>query len=848
MVSFAKEAYQNMYSVINTIFSQVSNNAVNNGIDYIKSPTIELYPEQKVSIQKKLIQAFPVIKIILDKQNSIKSREKIALSYSFYDVTRVLNQFATSIDLIISDNAMGVDGIIINHLLSLLKAAPATVRAIYKFDKIDKTPSLLPENALAFFSKDKYVDVNQDRIHHFNPKWPYSPQKMLSGGKKAISDIGVVELISLFLSPDRVYDLLGATGVLRKLDVARPPQKPNLSEKQIVHALFSCYSIRIPKRIHNIQKDSAGVCMEIIQDLRKCPKDLYPVLPTDKQAEFNLFDVSNRRIFMRRASDKFPQLLISFFDSNNCFEKLRFGVHLGFASRLLHYSVYADGCKRGRFVKDNITCFSTLNVAASILDTLGTKIEHVKEEAFSYVRNGENFAMTIGDKYPAIYDNRVKSPEPDFWISKYELEAMAFYEYLCPGGAESIILSEYQNYKDGKRRESNREKNVEKRIEELRRETESSLEELEKKISYIKRGLIKIGSKRYKRIMANDLASFLMKDIVYWMKHEDKPSGLQYAVVKGMLACFDGVHFKAEKIDLALKNMRVDKDKHVILRNIKDYKDLLSFYQNYLISRKEFLSEDNCVKFLQTKLAEKVNNGLRPHPIMLPRHFFYVPIICALEKESEYNPKIKSVLGMIKERSGRSLNYIIRTYFEISNSDHSQYMYTCTRSNQYGYYRLKERNKQFSNSLKEVNNSNGYISKTVSNQVDYDKELALAKHSMKASEKAIRMHRIDDIILFMLAKRKLSAITPDLNLMLENITPNGEHLPENVVTQSIIVRIEGNPITIRYQSSVRDGYLFYRWFDDVRLQQYILDKSRENDIIDISSKEILKMYKCQLRN
>ena len=858
LASYTKEASRNIVSVLMAISQKTLNKPLKYGDELLNIPLLKdadiLLPEQKSGMQKMILQAFPAIKIIMDSRIARRSQvggvsqfnQNITISYSFGDTILVLMEFCRALDCL-KDNKKMQSGTICKYLQILLNAAPKTLRSNYKYNP-NSLQSLLPENGLNFFIKDKVIKVKDKHHNILNENWFFNPDK------ENLSDIGKVELLSLFLTSERILKFLSDTKVLERFP--NTASKPNLTQRQIVFSILSCYSIRIPKKLLNIKKEKIENVIEIFNTLRQCPEELYPVLPCEKQAEFNFRDVSNRQILMRRNSDTFPYLVIQYFDYNNCFDKLRFGIHIGSVSRKLHdLHSYADGNQRERFVKDNISCFASINKAHEYSKDLKTIIKNGEFclDRINYIRNGENFALSLNEKMPYVVDGKIMCAAPDCWISKYELEAMAFYEYLCPGKAEKIIEDAYHkvlsNYRGNPVKKTTPPN---KYVKFLLKETENLIVNIKRCEDTISKGNAQVGSKKYVRIKASELAAYIIKDAVFWMKN-DKPSGLQYAVVKGLLTHFDGKQYSFDDICMGFRNIRIMIEEHPILRRVKEAHNVLDLYNKYLDGKKKYLTDilksGNYPLVLLKSEDRTLMGDSFQHPVFLPRHIFREPILEALKER-----------GTLSSKGERcSLNSLVQEYFNNTENDKSQPMYLWPRRSQYGCYRLLANNPRFIDNLKtpvsdkekrivdsllKENSRQKY--RTVANQETIDKEFLYSKKKMESSEKQIRRHRTNDIILFLLARKCLGS--EFANMKLQDIDPMGNNLPKVEITQKLILQLDSINITINYLSPLRECGLIYKWIADTRFQQYVLDKRNDTNNVTLSSREIMNLYRCQIRD
>ena len=80
--------------------------------------------------------------------------------------------------------------------------------------------------------------------------------------------------------------------------------------------------------------DKDGLALDMLNDLKKCPKELFELLSKEKQQKFREKDAPDdtedgQETLMRRYSDRFPYFAIRYCDENEVFENLRFHIDLG---------------------------------------------------------------------------------------------------------------------------------------------------------------------------------------------------------------------------------------------------------------------------------------------------------------------------------------------------------------------------------------------------------------------------------------------------------------------------------------------------------------------------------------
>lgn len=193
----------------------------------------------------------------------------------------------------------------------------------------------------------------------------------------ALSDFGIVYLVSLFLRmSDR--DLM-----LERLDIFKDSPFKNVKnkdgqprfshEEEIMKSIMSVYRINMPKgKKLMMEDDDVQICMDMVNELHKCPKELYDLLTNKMQNKFKrertevIRDAKTGEIrrfkfvrsetnderqtavwstdgtgniayrgtgkysLLKRSEDRFPYFALRFIDNQGWFETIRFQIDLGY--------------------------------------------------------------------------------------------------------------------------------------------------------------------------------------------------------------------------------------------------------------------------------------------------------------------------------------------------------------------------------------------------------------------------------------------------------------------------------------------------------------------------------------
>jgi len=152
-----------------------------------------------------------------------------------------------------------------------------------------------------------------------------------TNSKLGLSDFGILYFCALFLSKEQLAQFCTETRVF----VNSPFQNDNNKKNNIILNMMYVYQTHIPrgKRLDS-ERDSQALAMDMLNELRRCPIELYNVLPEIGKREFedNVGHENNRTPELSkriRTKDRFPHLALRYIDSQKTFEKIRFQVRLG---------------------------------------------------------------------------------------------------------------------------------------------------------------------------------------------------------------------------------------------------------------------------------------------------------------------------------------------------------------------------------------------------------------------------------------------------------------------------------------------------------------------------------------
>lgn len=320
------------------------------------------------------------------------------------------------------------------------------------------------EQEMNFITKSRYEKIGEKFIELNNFYYK------LDTSEKLLSEKGLCFLICLFL--EKKY----ATLFLENSDLRFFLPTADVNQKKIIREIFSVYRIRLPKSRIESTKPNLALGLEMINELKKCPDELFQTLSKQDRDKFRIAPnneknelIESSEVLLKRYENRFPYFAMRFIDDNKIFNNIRFQVSLGKYRYKFYDKKCIDGEKRVRGLELNINGFGRLieieEKRKESWETLlrpfeNYKIDTAAEQPYvtdkraSYVINGNRiglgFVQSLRSSYfiPQLNLNETIQKKPDCWLSVHELPAMIFHYLICDEehkkDTEKIIF----NYRD----------------------------------------------------------------------------------------------------------------------------------------------------------------------------------------------------------------------------------------------------------------------------------------------------------------------------------------------------------------------------------------------------------------
>lgn len=144
----------------------------------------------------------------------------------------------------------------------------------------------------------------------------------------------------------------------------------NEARCQYIREVFSAYRMQRLNERMNVERNDIALAMDMLNELRRCPKELFDIISPDEQNKFRIkSDKTGEEVLLRRSSDRFALLAMQYIDCTGAFDKIRFQVSLGKYRYKFYDKTCIDGESHLRILQKELNGFGRLN-----------DIDHAREE------------------------------------------------------------------------------------------------------------------------------------------------------------------------------------------------------------------------------------------------------------------------------------------------------------------------------------------------------------------------------------------------------------------------------------------------------------------------------------
>ena len=168
------------------------------------------------------------------------------------------------------------------------------------------------------------------------------------------------------------------------------------SENMLLQEMLSIYRVRLPRGKRLDKQDNATtVALDMLNELRRCPKELFDILPTEGQQAFadpvnNEEGETENSVARKRFTDRFPYLALRAIDEANLLPSIRFQVQLGYYRFAFYNKTCIDGSSQLRRLGKALNGFGRLSAMES-----RRKTEWAPEDSESEIQQPNRFQRKI---------------------------------------------------------------------------------------------------------------------------------------------------------------------------------------------------------------------------------------------------------------------------------------------------------------------------------------------------------------------------------------------------------------------------------------------------------------------
>lgn len=289
--------------------------------------------------------------------------------------------------------------------------------------------------------------------------------------KPHLSGVGVAQLIALFLEKKYINSFIAQAHLCERYAA-------DSEEYKIIRRSMGISSIVMPKERLHPDKKGVATALDMLNELKRCPKELFETLSYQDQALFRMYSSDHNEVLFMRSKDRFAQLALQYIDNNHLFDSIRFHVNMGklrylFSPdklcidnerrvRVIEHPINAYGrlneieeyrkSDKGTFADSNITIRDFESIQRDDADS--SNYPYIVDTYTNYIirNNKVEFCFCNNNIIPKIEQVNgkwyVNKTIPHCRMSTLELPAMMFHLHLLgEERTEARIKEVYENYK-----------------------------------------------------------------------------------------------------------------------------------------------------------------------------------------------------------------------------------------------------------------------------------------------------------------------------------------------------------------------------------------------------------------
>ena len=250
-----------------------------------------------------------------------------------------------------------------NEVLSALRIPEDYIEETTPKDKdYKKLYDFWKNNPVKFKKQGNKLNQKTGVITRKKVKYVRNPeyQAYMMDDKNGMSDVAIVFFLCLFLDKKVSFELMDDVGFTAQIKFEEKIKDPDHAERQILYLkeIMCMNRIRMTKTKLDSEMTDTALALDMLNEVRKCPKPLYEVLGKKARDEFkdettvqwesvhgkeavvaeeimtedeteSTTEKNTPRSTFVRWDDRFPQLALNYIDYQVLFDDIRFQLNLG---------------------------------------------------------------------------------------------------------------------------------------------------------------------------------------------------------------------------------------------------------------------------------------------------------------------------------------------------------------------------------------------------------------------------------------------------------------------------------------------------------------------------------------
>lgn len=434
-----------------------------------KTLTTKGNPEEKIRIEKLIYKHFPFFRPAVEdlrKESKENAKSQELLAKVIKNWAKVITYYRDKFSHAVfidkrhqNEEFLNAEKSVLNDLNQIFTASARVIKERFGLSA-----------ELEFLTKGRYrtQTIDGKRSTKLDPNFIYS----LQDKNKRFKKMGLIFLVCQLIEKkyaSMLFDQQGYKG--RDIYFDYTP-----AQCKYIREVFSAHRIVLPRGRMDIERNEITIAMDMFNELRKCPKELFEIISKEGQNGFRTTsETTGEEVLLMRHSDRFANLVLQYIDNKEVFEKIRFQLSLGKYRYKFYDKACVDGDTHVRILQKELNGFGRINEIellkekkwgelirkfdSSKIDTAETE-PYITDQYPQYLFNGNRIGLYFNSAQGNAIRNGAYIPDiesgahciqPCCWISNYELPALIFHHILTKDKektlTERIIIDCVERYK-----------------------------------------------------------------------------------------------------------------------------------------------------------------------------------------------------------------------------------------------------------------------------------------------------------------------------------------------------------------------------------------------------------------